>query len=73
MMTQKAMIFNHLKQYGSITPLDALNLYGCMRLGARIYDLKAAGNDIRMTMETRTNASGTVKRYARYWMPQVST
>lgn len=30
----------------NINSLQALNLYGCFRLGARIYDLKQAGFDI---------------------------
>ena len=37
-MTQTEMILNHLKTKGRITPLEALNLYGCFRLGARVYD-----------------------------------
>lgn len=67
-MTQNQQILEHLKEHGSITPLQALNQYGCMRLGARIYDLKACGHDIRKTMESHTNNQGQEKRYARYWM-----
>ena len=67
-MTQNEQILNHLKEYGSNTPMDALALYGCFRLGARVHDLKARGNDIRTTMESKRNSQGQVKRYARYWM-----
>ena len=35
-MTQSEKILRHLKDYGSITPLEALQEYGCMRLGARM-------------------------------------
>ena len=38
--SQNAKIAEYLKQGHSITPLDALNLFGCMRLGARIADIK---------------------------------
>lgn len=68
-MTQNQQILAHLKEYGSITPLQALNEYGCMRLGARIYDLKASRHDIPMTMETHVNSKGEEKRYAKYWIP----
>lgn len=64
--TQCAAILAHLKRHGSITPLEALNRYGCMRLGARIYDLKRAGNPIEKRWEIRRNESGEYKRFARY-------
>lgn len=38
--TQCDQILQHMRAYGSITPLDALRQYGCMRLGARIWDLR---------------------------------
>ena len=50
----------YLKEYGSITPLEALNAFNCMRLGARIADLRKAGWHIR----TETHKGG--KAYAIY-------
>lgn len=50
MNRQNQMILNHLKSRGQITPLEALNKYGCFRLAARIFDLKAAGNNIGKIM-----------------------
>jgi len=41
--TQRAAIRRHLEREGRITPLDALDLYGCMRLGARIWELRQDG------------------------------
>ena len=32
-MTQSERILRHLQDYGSITPVEALSDYGCMRLG----------------------------------------
>ena len=60
-MTQKQMIMNHLRTYGGITPLEALNRYGCFRLGARIADLKNDGIGIKTEMVKENG-----KRYARY-------
>ena len=65
-MTQNALILRHLIDHGSITALDALREYGCMRLGARIWDLKREGHDIRTTFETARNRYGEKVSYARY-------
>lgn len=67
-MTQSDRILRHLRDYGSITPVDALKEYGCMRLGARIYDLKRQGHDIRTERETALNRYGEKTSFARYRM-----
>lgn len=67
-MTQSERILRHLQDYGSITPVEALSDYGCMRLGARIYDLKSRGYDIRTERETGLNRYGEKTAYARYRM-----
>lgn len=43
---QNSRILAHLKDGRSLTPIEALNLFGCFRLAARIHDLKKAGNEI---------------------------
>jgi hypothetical protein len=48
-MTQTDAILAHL-EHKPITPLEALNEYGCFRLGARIYDLKRQGHNISREM-----------------------
>lgn len=40
-ITQCERILRHLKDYGSITSLEAVNEYGIMRLASRINDLRA--------------------------------
>ena len=42
-MGQISDIAAHLRSGQSITPLEALRLYGCFRLAARIHDLRADG------------------------------
>lgn len=69
-MTQNDTILNHLRRAGSITPLDALNRYGIMRLGARIYDLKQRGHNITRTMEQARNRNGEPTHYARYYLEE---
>lgn len=46
-MAQRDDILNYLKSGRSLTPLEALDLFGCFRLGARIYDLKQEGFNIK--------------------------
>lgn len=35
-----------MREVGPITPLEALKFFGCMRLGARAWDLRKAGHNI---------------------------
>ncbi len=42
-MTQNKQILHYLKTGKSLTPLEALYQFGCLRLSARIYDLKKNG------------------------------
>ena len=51
-MTQAQKILRDLKRGKRITPLDALKNYGCMRLAARIYDLKFQGHNIIQRMKS---------------------
>ena len=44
--TQCDLILDHLQRVGPLTPLDALQLFGCFRLTSRIWDLKQLGHDI---------------------------
>ena len=65
-MTQKEMILYHLKIYGSITPLEALQEYGIMRLASRISDLKVQGHDIKSDKVKRENRFGKTVTFAKY-------
>lgn len=47
--SQTDAILQHLKKGYSLTPLEALDLFGCFRLGARIWELKKT-HKIKMTM-----------------------
>lgn len=65
--SQNQKILQYLKKHPKgITPLEALNLCGCLRLSARIFDLKEAGNNIYTSWEEVVTDEGTTKRFARY-------
>lgn len=61
-MSQEIQILNYLRRGHAITPLEALWKFGCLRLGARIYDLRRMGYRIDKAMV----GNGTRKRWARY-------
>lgn len=65
-MTQCDRILRHLKDYGSITALEAVSEYGCMRLAARIADLKGRGYRISSTITKGKNRYGETTRYSTY-------
>jgi len=61
-MSQKERIKAHLEIYGNITPLGALKEYGCFRLSAVIFDLRAEG----MTIDTKMIKNQNGKHFAEY-------
>ena len=64
--SQNERIIQYIEENGSITPLEALREFGCMRLASRISDLKRAGYIISSEMETTKNKKGETVRFARY-------
>lgn len=54
-LTHKAQIRQALLNGETLTPIDALNRFGCFRLGARIYDLKDEGMNILKDWKTLSN------------------
>ena len=63
MKTQNEQIKAYLSKGKSITPLDALNKFGCFRLSARISDLREEGLKIAtkyVTKDGKTFASYSV-------------
>ena len=65
-MTQKEMILRYMKQFGSITPAEAYEDIGCMRLAARIADLEADNVAIKKEMVKKKNRFGKTVRFKRY-------
>lgn len=48
--TQNQLVFHHLKSGKKLTSLQALNLYGCLRLSGRILELREQGHPIKSEM-----------------------
>jgi len=62
-ISQEDYILKDLLRGTCITPMDALEDYGCFRLGARIYDLRNKGYDIK-TKKIKRNK----KTFAGYYI-----
>ena len=60
-MTQNQQIKSYLEKGKSITPIDALNKFGCFRLAARINELRKDGLNIATKIVTKDG-----KSYASY-------
>lgn len=58
--SQMQSIKEHLESGNTLTALDALNLFGCLRLAARIADLKKLGLDIKTEMTTKNGKTFAV-------------
>lgn len=65
-MSDKLRVLQHLQERGSITPLEAMDGFGCYRLGARIWDLRRDGHDIVTEIVQDVDRNGEPMRYARY-------
>lgn len=68
MESQCRMILAHLQEGKTLTPLEALNRFGCFRLSGRIFDLRAAGFNIVTNKKEVTDKFGTKKVVAEYWL-----
>ena len=70
MMSQNEMIYDHLVNFGSITPMKAIEEYGCLRLAARISELREGLKDSGYVIETnmikRKNRFGKDVSFAEY-------
>ena len=66
MIGQTTKILAYMQGGGSLTQFEALNLFGCMRLGARIWDLRHDGHRIISELVHTANRHGEPVKYARY-------
>lgn len=72
MATQCDRILRHLKDYGSITSMEAMQEYGIMRLASRINDLRRSGVAIQSETVTGKNRYGEPTHYAVYKIAEVA-
>lgn len=64
--TQTSVVLAHMQKHGSITSMEAFDLYGVTRLSAVVFNLRAAGYSIESITEHTVNRYGRRVAYARY-------
>jgi len=65
---QKLLILAHFEQGKTLTCKQAEELFGCMRLPARVWELNRAGFNIQSRMVKGVNRFGRPVRYAEYYV-----
>ena len=71
-ISQKERVLKYMKDFGSITQIDAIRYLGVMRLASRISDMRAEGIGIIKETETGKNRYGEKTSYARYRLEEVN-
>ena len=66
--SQKKRIFAHLMDGKRITSLEALKLFGCMRLASRISDIRRDHPEVNIKVDRIETA--TKKKVAQYYVSQ---
>ena len=66
MATQCERILQYMRDFGSISQLEAMRDLGVMRLAARVADLKEDGHTITRKMVKKKNRYGEPVSFAEY-------
>lgn len=66
--SQNKKILDYLKKGNRLTSLEALNMFGCMRLASRISDIRKNHPDINIVVDRIETA--TKKKVAQYYILQ---
>ncbi len=67
-MNQTNAILAHLKAGGSITSMEAYEIYGITRLSAKIFDIKKSGYNVQFRKHKVTNRFGNTSYYKEYYL-----
>jgi hypothetical protein len=60
------LVLDHLEKYGTITSLEAIELYSATRLSSIIYNLRKRGHDIVTEKIPFTDKYGAKSNYGKY-------
>ena len=67
-MTQKELVVKYIKDFGSISPMEAFSDLGITKLATRVSELIRDGESIKKVPEQRLNRYGRKCRFMRYTM-----
>ena len=69
-MTQQQRILQYMRDFGSISPMEAFRDLGITKLATRISEITRGGQAVAKQMETSRNRYGNTVRYMRYRLPE---
>ena len=67
-MKQEERVINYIKEFGSITPLDAFRDLGITKLATVVSRLKRQGMTFYQNLDYSKNRFGEPCHYMRYWL-----
>lgn len=71
-MTKTKAVLEHLKEHGSITSMEAFEMYGATRLSAIVFQLRKHGHAIVSKDERTKDRYGHMVTFTRYvYEPQI--
>lgn len=70
-MNQNERVLKYMKDFGSITQMEAITDLGVMRLASRVSDLKRSGHRIKSELVASKNRYGEPIRFAKYSIVEV--
>lgn len=65
-MTQRDAILQYIKDFGSITPMQAFSDLGITKLATRISEMRKDGMEFKIETVKNRNRYGKTVQYARY-------
>ena len=65
-MTKTKAVLDHLREHGSITSMEAFELYGATRLSAIVFQLRRKGHPIVSKDERGPDRYGHMVTFSRY-------
>ena len=68
-MTQRELILQYIKDFGSITPMQAFADLGITKLATRISEMRKAGMEFRIETVHVKNRYGKSVSFAKYSLP----
>ena len=71
-MTQREQILDYIKEFGSITPMEAFSDLGITKLATRISEMRRDGMKFNIETVKRKNRYGKPVHYARYSLCEVA-
>ena len=67
-ITQRDRVINYIREFGSISSLEAYKDLGVTQLATRIKELKEQGYEFKTEWESSTNRFGEKTDYKRYYL-----